>query len=635
MKKTCVFVYLLFTLIFSNLFFHTAAAQTSNIKYFGYFGSNFIGENAKNTPTESADHTNIIWVYQGAADWEAQIREGVRLGQKTILDVLPLFYDDSNSSRTELRSDYQTRWQSFVNNLAPDLVSSIAAFYHVDELPPDVQDMTVSWSGITNPTPTDWIGMYPLNASDSNYIARLYVSSATCSRTGNGASGSCVFRAPASLGSYEFRIFANDTLTKLAASGSFNMSQTPNPGYISSSPNPIGSVTLNISTNNLSVIGPRVQAVRTVNAAIKSSFPQIPIAATFSGGYDLRQEQIDSGFDWIAFDCYGDFYVCQIPTRVATLKSMLGPNQKIILVPEGNSFTASDSTLVSRADLFYQLALSEPKVIAIFPITWSNYMEGSVRVFGVRDLPLTKAKYKEIGSLISGKSAPVVLAVTSASNVTSGQNITVAWSNRTNSEPLDWMAMYPAGVNDSSYVSRFYLSSGNCTKLAGGTSGSCIFPTSSMKGQYEFRMFSGDTLNKIAASGTVTITESATLPPVPPIVPPAQTGGGGGGGSISNIPPVVPPVTPLGTVPPISPNNSSLPTSYNFGTVTLRNGSTGEAVKELQRFLNRILNLGLVVDGKLGPKTIAVIKKWQSDNNLVADGLIGPKTKIKMNASLK
>ncbi|MFA5936804.1 MAG: peptidoglycan-binding domain-containing protein [Candidatus Paceibacterota bacterium] len=74
---------------------------------------------------------------------------------------------------------------------------------------------------------------------------------------------------------------------------------------------------------------------------------------------------------------------------------------------------------------------------------------------------------------------------------------------------------------------------------------------------------------------------------------------------------------------------------YNFGTTTLKNGSKGEAVKELQRFLNAKLNLGLVIDGALGPKTIAVIKQWQLDNGLVADGLIGPATKAMMNASVQ
>lgn len=69
---------------------------------------------------------------------------------------------------------------------------------------------------------------------------------------------------------------------------------------------------------------------------------------------------------------------------------------------------------------------------------------------------------------------------------------------------------------------------------------------------------------------------------------------------------------------------------YNFGNGIMKNGSKGEAVKELQRFLNQVLNLGLVIDGQLGPKTIAVIKKWQKDNNLISDGLVGPKTKEKM-----
>ena len=70
---------------------------------------------------------------------------------------------------------------------------------------------------------------------------------------------------------------------------------------------------------------------------------------------------------------------------------------------------------------------------------------------------------------------------------------------------------------------------------------------------------------------------------------------------------------------------------YALGQTTLKNGSKGEAVKELQRFLNDKLSLGLVVDGKLGPKTIAVIKTWQTANGLVSDGLVGAKTKALMN----
>lgn len=80
-------------------------------------------------------------------------------------------------------------------------------------------------------------------------------------------------------------------------------------------------------------------------------------------------------------------------------------------------------------------------------------------------------------------------------------------------------------------------------------------------------------------------------------------------------------------------NGTSVTTSntYNFGTKTLRNGSRGDSVKELQRFLNKFLKMNLKEDGALGPKTIKVIKQWQKDHGLVADGLVGAKTKAMMN----
>ncbi len=71
---------------------------------------------------------------------------------------------------------------------------------------------------------------------------------------------------------------------------------------------------------------------------------------------------------------------------------------------------------------------------------------------------------------------------------------------------------------------------------------------------------------------------------------------------------------------------------YNFGQSTLRNGSRGEAAKELQRFLNARLKMDLKLDGIIGPKTIEVIRKWQAERGLVADGLVGPKTKARMQA---
>jgi peptidoglycan hydrolase-like protein with peptidoglycan-binding domain len=109
---------------------------------------------------------------------------------------------------------------------------------------------------------------------------------------------------------------------------------------------------------------------------------------------------------------------------------------------------------------------------------------------------------------------------------------------------------------------------------------------------------------------------------------------GGNSGLGGTPPPPLPtptPQTPTPTTP--TPTTPSTPPSriYNFGTTTLKLGSRGEAVKELQRFLNDKLNLGLIVDGIFGPKTVTIVKKWQSDHGLVPDGLVGAKTKAMMN----
>lgn len=58
---------------------------------------------------------------------------------------------------------------------------------------------------------------------------------------------------------------------------------------------------------------------------------------------------------------------------------------------------------------------------------------------------------------------------------------------------------------------------------------------------------------------------------------------------------------------------------------TLRRGSRGDAVRELQRRLNE-LGSTLAVDGKYGPATQAAVFWFQRANGLEDDGICGPKT---------
>ena len=90
--------------------------------------------------------------------------------------------------------------------------------------------LTATWSGITSPTSTDWIGLYQPGAANTAYIDWIYVS---CSKTPGSpqASGSCPFVVPASLapGTYALRLLANDGFSQLSASNNFTVTSNGNP----------------------------------------------------------------------------------------------------------------------------------------------------------------------------------------------------------------------------------------------------------------------------------------------------------------------------------------------------------------------------------------------------------------------
>jgi hypothetical protein len=71
----------------------------------------------------------------------------------------------------------------------------------------------------------DWIGLYPAAANDGGYTSWKYTSSCDQNR-GKIAltSGSCIFTMPTVPGTYQFRLFVNETYTRLATSGNVNVS---------------------------------------------------------------------------------------------------------------------------------------------------------------------------------------------------------------------------------------------------------------------------------------------------------------------------------------------------------------------------------------------------------------------------
>ncbi|HSC96833.1 MAG TPA: S8 family serine peptidase [Burkholderiales bacterium] len=90
--------------------------------------------------------------------------------------------------------------------------------------------VTATWSAVCTPTGADWIGLYLPGAPDSAYLSYRY--------TTGTASGSVPFTIPTSVapGTYELRLFTNNSLTRLAVSNSFQVVAGCSGGSLGASP---------------------------------------------------------------------------------------------------------------------------------------------------------------------------------------------------------------------------------------------------------------------------------------------------------------------------------------------------------------------------------------------------------------
>lgn len=78
-----------------------------------------------------------------------------------------------------------------------------------------------------------------------------------------------------------------------------------------------------------------------------------------------------------------------------------------------------------------------------------------------------------------------------------------------------------------------------------------------------------------------------------------------------------------------TPTKTKKAYSGTFPNGTLKKGSKGNEVKNLQKFLNWYGNYGLKVDGDFGTNTYNAVKKFQKATGLTVDGIWGAKSLAK------
>jgi hypothetical protein len=95
--------------------------------------------------------------------------------------------------------------------------------------------ITVSWSGISNPSAADWVGLYQPGAPAGVPVASFYAGSCTSSAgAAAAAAGSCSYTMPALPGTYELRLYSAPGASELASSS--EITSVPPPPSSTSAP---------------------------------------------------------------------------------------------------------------------------------------------------------------------------------------------------------------------------------------------------------------------------------------------------------------------------------------------------------------------------------------------------------------
>ena len=284
------------------------------------------------------------------------------------------------------------------------------------------QPVTVSWSGVSSVT--DWVGLYSAGSDDSSGVDWKYTSS--CGSAAGGsvlASGSCIFTMPDTPGSYEFRLFANNSLTRLAVS------------------------------NTVTVSG---GGGATISASPGSGGPGQPVTVSWTG--------VSSVTDWIGL------------YNVASGDSVGWKYTSSCTLAAGGSVVSSGS--------------------CIFPMPGAG-------TYQFRLFANNTSTELAVSNTVTVSGAPAPTLTGSPNLVGPGQTVTVSWSG--SSSPTDWVGLYSLAAENGSHSGWLYVSS--CTQAPESVrpSGSCFFTMPGTPGTYHFRLFSSNGFTLLAVSNDVTV----------------------------------------------------------------------------------------------------------------------------------
>lgn len=122
-------------------------------------------------------------------------------------------------------------------------------------------------------------------------------------------------------------------------------------------------------------------------------------------------------FDWLGFDLYpgpehrdpqAAWDSSRMPEFIGLLGAWLGPNQRLMAVPEAwwqaaNATTLDQDALVGRIDLWHKEILSDGRYVAVVPFLWQD-MGGNT---GTRSMPRVKERLRQLAAYYLNANDPL------------------------------------------------------------------------------------------------------------------------------------------------------------------------------------------------------------------------------------
>jgi hypothetical protein len=385
--------------------------------------------------------------------------------------------------------------------------------------------VTATWSGVGNPSATDWVGVYDSSsAPDPALVAWSY--------TNGAAAGSVNVTVPlgATAGtSYELRLFANNTYTRLATSAPFEV--TASATTIAASPASVtagGAVTATWSGiaaptasdwvglyDSASAPDPALLAWSYTDGNAAGNL-NLTVPATFSPPSPTYELRLFSANTYTRLATSNPFEVTPSGTGLSASPSP---------VNAGDPVTATWAHIVSPTPFdwvgLYGLG-SDPDTA---PLAWAftnGNADGSLQLTvpigaasgDLYELRLfannTYTRLATSNSFSVNASAATVAA--SPNPVAAGGTLTATWSGIGTPSGTDWVGLYATSTDPDTAMVNETTVDGVRNVWAytnGATSGSVnlVVPAGATPGTtYELRLFSNNTYTRLATSAPITVT---------------------------------------------------------------------------------------------------------------------------------